>query len=175
MSLTQTIDALLAFVSDGQPIRPGSERQNRFDALDLAVWVEACRLGHEGKLPTNSTKRESLGNTNQPGNFNMIDGFCPVDLGEWRSRLLALVALADAGAAPPKQTRAKPATVNERMAAMLQEDPLRFGWPATKWATALEVTAAAVKQTPTWTKTIRAARALQAPDRAEAALRRARR
>ena len=41
MSLTQAIDALLAYVGDGQPIPTEGERWDRFEVLDRAVWVEA--------------------------------------------------------------------------------------------------------------------------------------
>ncbi len=63
-------------------------------------------------------------------------------------------------------------TVNERMAAMLQADPRRVGWPASEWAKQLSddlhrtVSAAAVKQTDTWTKQIVKARAIMQADQA---------
>jgi hypothetical protein len=66
----------------------------------------------------------------------------------------------------------KGATVNERMAAMLQEDPSRLAWSAAEWAAQLSsslgrpVSAGAVKQTATWTKQIIPARALNKADRA---------
>lgn len=74
---------------------------------------------------------------------------------------------------PTNEPRTKRATVNERMAAMLQEDPTRINWSAKKWAETFNVTDAAVKQTTTWKRSIRAARALTAPERAEIALKRA--
>lgn len=61
----------------------------------------------------------------------------------------------------------KPATVNQRMAAMLQEDATRVDWPATKWAEKLGVTPAAIKQTQTWKKQIKAARILMRAERAD--------
>ncbi|MFO0845860.1 MAG: hypothetical protein U0797_26340 [Gemmataceae bacterium] len=56
-------------------------------------------------------------------------------------------------------------SVNDRMAAMLNADPVgRLWWTATEWATQLTCTPAAVKQTKMWKETIRAARALYAAD-----------
>jgi hypothetical protein len=63
--------------------------------------------------------------------------------------------------AKAKTTSKKHGTVNQRMAAMVTEDPDRVGWPASKWAHVLDCTSAAVKQTETWKKTIMGARALK--------------
>lgn len=93
-------------------------------------------------------------------------------------------ALAEAGMGPkteggesakqlPKKKGRKEATVNERMADMLPKDPEKLGWPAHQWATALNVSDAAVKQTHTWKQVIRKARATWAADRAECDLKRA--
>jgi hypothetical protein len=77
----------------------------------------------------------------------------------------------------PKRRSRRGPTVNERMASMLQEDPTRLDWTAAEWAQRLEaslersVTATAVKLTPTWKGTIRAARAI---DEANGATRRGR-
>lgn len=60
----------------------------------------------------------------------------------------------------PARPRTK-GTVNQRMAEMIQEEPGRLSWPASEWAAQLGCTDAAVKQTATWKKTIRGARALQ--------------
>jgi hypothetical protein len=64
----------------------------------------------------------------------------------------------------------KEATVNERMAAAFNKDPLEhLHWPASKWAVKLGVTAAAVKQTPTWTRTIKNARVMSKAERMDRA------
>lgn len=63
-------------------------------------------------------------------------------------------------------------TVNQLMAAMLQEDPTRMEWSAETWAARLQsglgrlVSAAAVKLTHTWKNHIKAARALSRAERA---------
>jgi hypothetical protein len=71
-------------------------------------------------------------------------------------------------ARPPRgaSSTGKRPSVNDRMAAMLQEEPTRTDWTAEQWATKLGCSAAAVKQTFTWKKTIRAARALGQASRA---------
>ena len=51
MSLTEAIDALLALVPDDSLIPNASERRKRFDELNRILWVEACKLGLEDKLP----------------------------------------------------------------------------------------------------------------------------
>ena len=82
-----------------------------------------------------------------------------------KEMLLEVVAEAgvvpDAKAEPPK---GKKPTVNQRMAEMFQADPALVGWPATKWATKLGCTDAAVKQSATW-KLIQAARAMLRAER----------
>ena len=78
----------------------------------------------------------------------------------------ALVAVKLIKTSPtPNAPGKKRATVNQRMAALLVEDPLRMDWSAGEWAEMLGVTAAAVKQTDTWKKPIRAGRALSQADR----------
>jgi hypothetical protein len=71
-------------------------------------------------------------------------------------------ALRPAVRSPSNKKRGKQsASVNERMAAMLQADASLLDWTALQWANKLGCTDAAVKQTQTWTKTIRTARAMQ--------------
>src|SRR4051794_36138942 len=60
---------------------------------------------------------------------------------------------------PKGKASAKPASVNQRILEMLCEEPDRLAWPASKWADALECSAAAVKQTYAWKKAIRLGRA----------------
>lgn len=67
---------------------------------------------------------------------------------------------------PPSRTKAdKPATANERMAAMLQADPNLADLTANQWAAKLGCTAANVKQSKTW-DTIRNIRLMQKAERA---------
>lgn len=98
MSLVQAIDALLAFV-DEQPIPVEGDRRDSFDALDGAVYVEACRAGLKGELPERRPDGEYLGQTNLPG-FWLIwpHHFTPTGLRAWRGKLQSLRALA---VAPP--------------------------------------------------------------------------
>jgi hypothetical protein len=87
---------------------------------------------------------------------------------DWLQRLRTLAAAStgsqDGG------PRTKGPTVNQRMAAMLQEDPSRVEWTAQRWADELSsslgrwVTTAAIKQTETW-KTIMKTRAAMKADR----------
>jgi hypothetical protein len=73
----------------------------------------------------------------------------------------------------PKRSgqRAKGPTLNERMAAMFQADPSRVAWSAQRWANEAsaslrrKVTASAVKDTETWTTTIRTARVMLKAER----------
>jgi hypothetical protein len=96
VAFQQAIDALLASVPDDRRIPYGSEMRTNYDALDRTVWVEACRLGLDGKLPEKSN--ECLGLTNLPG-VTLIDGsFVPTGVNWWRNRLLALYALAEPAA-----------------------------------------------------------------------------
>ena len=96
MSLIEAIDALLAHVPDDSPIPSGSKQWRRFDVLDRAVWVEAARLGYEGKLPE-KTADECVGFTNLPGCTYVYGDFIPMGLERWTNHLLALRALAEAG------------------------------------------------------------------------------
>lgn len=65
-----------------------------------------------------------------------------------------------------KAREGKPASVNQRMAEMLQKGSARTSWTAKRWADCLGVTDAAVKQTDTW-KNIQKVRALERWERAE--------
>jgi hypothetical protein len=105
MFLANAIDDLLAFVpaADGQ--YPWSDEwQDRFNCLDQAVWVEACLLGLEGKLPRRYPGHVDFwGQTQMPvfGKYKYATDqtFVPVGLRAWRNSLLALRALAEAKAA----------------------------------------------------------------------------
>ncbi len=98
-ALCKAIDDLLAFVEEPLDSIPDEgERRDRFDRLDGAVWVEACRSGYEAKLPKESdTVWSYLGETKLRGKWNMISGFdvSKGGLRKWKNRLLALRALAE--------------------------------------------------------------------------------
>jgi hypothetical protein len=107
MSLAQAIDELLAFV-DSRAALPVPEQVvsryrewgGRFDTLDRAVWVEACRLGWESKLPQGSegSRYHYLGLTKLPA-LGSRAVFEPAFLRAWKNILLALRDLAaEAGA-----------------------------------------------------------------------------
>lgn len=91
MTLLDAIDALVAHVPDDQVVEYGSERRTRFDDLDRAVWVEASKLGLDGKLPPGP----GLGLTHLPGEPMISGDFVPMGVGWWRNRMLALRALAE--------------------------------------------------------------------------------
>ena len=93
-SLTEAIDALLAHVPDNSLLPYASERRKRFDELDRAVWIAACRLGYEGKLPPASGERGGLGLTHLPGDTFVNGDFMPIGVRWWTNHLLALRALA---------------------------------------------------------------------------------
>jgi hypothetical protein len=84
---------------------------------------------------------------------------------ELRKEYIDAEQLGLGGPRPGAKTRAG-ATVNERIAVMLQQDPDRVAWSAERWAAVLAielkrtVSAAAVKQTDTWKKQIKPARAM---------------
>jgi len=111
MSLAKAIDDLLAFVPDDQPIPREGERRDRFEALDRAVYVEACRLGLEGKLLPPSP--EKLGLTNLPGLWTTAV-FVPTGLRAWKNSLLTLRMLAEAGSTPEAETGEQPADPRAR-------------------------------------------------------------
>ena len=106
----------------------------------------------------------------------------PIEL-SWEPRILegiriALRLMAGSVATPkvgaknakptkPKSKQAKQATVDERMAALIQEDPSRVDWSAAKWAEKVKKSKTAVQLTTTWKKTIRGARALKESKRGE--------
>ena len=91
---------------------------------------------------------------------------------EIQARLEGRKTVTAPGGAGGGRPAAKGATVNERMAAMLQADTSRLEWSASVWAEQLSadlkrsVSPAAVKQTATWKKQIKAARAMTKADRA---------
>jgi len=93
-SLTEAIDALLAHVPDNSLLPYASERRKRFDELDRAVWIAACRLGYEGKLRPASGERGGLGLTHLPGDTFVNGDFMPIGVRWWTNHLLALRALA---------------------------------------------------------------------------------
>lgn len=68
----------------------------------------------------------------------------------------------------PLPSQRRPATVNERMLAMLEADPQRISWSARRWAAALECSPSTVTNTGAWRRLL-TARALA---RAEATERR---
>jgi hypothetical protein len=102
MSLATGIDDLLAHVpaADGQ--FPWCEEwQERFTCLDERVWVEACLLGLEGKLPREYQGHVRFwGQTKMPvlGKYKYATGktFVLMGLPAWRNSLRALRALAEA-------------------------------------------------------------------------------
>jgi hypothetical protein len=100
VSLATAIDELLAFVPDKRPpecfvLR--DELLKRFDELDRKVWVEACRSGHEGKLPRQAAAGnwDYYGKTNLPGRVYAGFRVAPAYIIRlWRNDLLALRDLA---------------------------------------------------------------------------------
>jgi len=119
MSLPEAIDALLAFVPDGHIHKHPLKRRgycdwlHRFDDLDRAVWREACRCGLETKLPNppvhafHHLASRHLGSTK----LLVLETTAELDLvglREWRSKLVALraIALAAANAGELKGTAA---------------------------------------------------------------------
>lgn len=80
--------------------------------------------------------------------------------------LVRLSATSDDGEfVPDVGEKAKPATVNERMASMVQTDPSLSSRTAENWALKLDVSAAAVKQTHTWKVVINGMRTMAEADR----------
>src|SRR5262249_2289774 len=96
MSLATAIDELLAFVPDARPPKCfvlRHELLKRFDELDRKVWVGACQLELEGKLPQQDTpgRVDYYGQTNLPGTRYMGFRVAPAyHLRSWRNVLLAL-------------------------------------------------------------------------------------
>ena len=88
MSLHKAIDVLLAHVPE-MDVPADAERdwRKRFDELDSAVWVEACKLGYEDKLPpeTHDDKHICIGLTNLPVTTFAFGGFLTYTTG-WRTR-----------------------------------------------------------------------------------------
>jgi hypothetical protein len=101
MSLAQAIGELLAFVNSRaalpgpeQVVSSYSEWRDRFDTLDRAVWVGACRRGWEAKLPQGSGPPDRyLGLTKVPVSGRRV--FVPGALRDWRNTLLALLELSE--------------------------------------------------------------------------------
>ena len=89
----------------------------------------------------------------------------------WLEAAIEQQAAARSKSAPVRAPRvaasAKPASVNQRMAAMLQSDPSLADLPASEWAQKLGCSAAAVKQSETWKEPIMKLRAIQERERAE--------
>jgi hypothetical protein len=142
-------------MTDGATSRVGLERLR----LYLDKWDEAYGLSVESGEADGS---DGLTREVQ----SLVEQFAPADLPE--------ANVPTQGSVGDKQSRrTKSATVNERMAAKLLENPTRVNWTAKQWSETLGVTDAAIKQTTTWKNSIRAARALTAPDRAQKALKRA--
>jgi len=97
MSLQESIDALLQYVNNEPILKEG---RGRFYELDRAVWVAACLLKYEDKLPQRD-EGEHLGKTNLPGNWVLSPSkFVPIGFESWKRDLLALRALADAVPSP---------------------------------------------------------------------------
>jgi hypothetical protein len=114
MSLTSAIDALIAFVTDynGLPVRQRPPFDvSRFEDLDRAVYVEACRLGLSNHMPRPRRGRtlETFGHTNLPGVRTMHDSpgyfeLMPSQIRYWQIEMLSLRALA-AGKGKIKEKR----------------------------------------------------------------------
>lgn len=121
MTLLDAIDALVAHVPDDQVVEYGSERRTRFDDLDRAVWVEASKLGLDGKLPP----EPGLGFTHLPGQPMVSGDFVPMSVGWWRNRLLALRALAEQATTTPAGGNDKHPAENGPI------DPDGFAWGGT--------------------------------------------
>jgi len=102
MSLEGVIDDLLAHVPAADGPSPWcAEWQERFNDLDQRVWVEACLLELEGKLPREYQGHVSFwGQTKMPvfGKYKYATStvFFPMGLRAWRNSLLALRALVEA-------------------------------------------------------------------------------
>jgi hypothetical protein len=107
MSLVQAIDELLSSVPDDGQFPWEGDWRDRFEALDRAVWVEACRRGWEGKLPgrSGSPDKKYLGKTALPVLGTSVV-LIPVGLRAWRSALLALRRLAEEAASSPTEPAA---------------------------------------------------------------------
>jgi hypothetical protein len=107
-TLVNAIHKLLKHVPDNEHFPWQGEWRDMFDALDRAVWVDACRCALDAKLPqkTGSSDNKYLGMTNLPimGTFR---NFTPCDLRRWRNDLLALSALAKLRPIKSKRERNK--------------------------------------------------------------------
>lgn len=145
------------------------------NALQIGLYrvlIETDSQKHEG--PIIAVRANSPEATERIAAF-----FASMNPTLWLSRKgryeLAMHRETEAGDAPtdegeqkadqPKRKH-KPATVNQRMAGMVQGDASLISWPASKWAQALGCTDGNVKQTSTWKKVIMPARALMRADRA---------
>lgn len=101
MTLRKAVEALIEHVREDDGIPYGSDRRKRFDELDVAVWIEACNLDLEDKLPA---KGETLGKTNLPGTTLIGGHWVAMWIDWWAKELLALVALAEIRSKPVKRT-----------------------------------------------------------------------
>jgi hypothetical protein len=109
--LVNAIHKLLENVPDNEHFPWQGEWRDMFDALDRAVWIDACRCGLDAMLPqkTGSSDNKYLGKTNLPimGTFR---NFTPCGLRRWRNDLVALSALAKLNLIKSKKERNKPRT-----------------------------------------------------------------
>lgn len=142
-------------MTDGATSRVALERLR----LYLDTWDEAYRLSAESGEADGS---DGLTHEVQ----SLVEQFTPADLPEAETLHQGEVPVGD-----KRSRRTRGATVNDRMAALLQSDPNRVSWTAAKWAEYLtadlrrSVSAPAVIQTETWKKTIKAARAMYQADK----------
>lgn len=93
MSLREAINDLIEHVREDDSIPYESERRERFDDLDVPVWVEVCRAGLDDKLPPK--RGETIGKTNLPGAWLIGGHFIAMSVDGWAKELLALAALAE--------------------------------------------------------------------------------
>lgn len=118
-ALCKAIDDLLAFGEEPlAPIPYEGERRDRFDELDGAVWVEACRMGCEAKLPQESDPNfHYLGETKLPGFWAQSPSAFHLDkhdrLRRWKNRLLALRRLAETTESPFRKSLDSPAAAKD--------------------------------------------------------------
>jgi hypothetical protein len=103
--LAQAIDVLVKFVErleeTNTDLLGKGELREQFDKFDRAVYVQACLLGLDGKLPeklapqTYDNPLTCLGMTNLPGCWG-VSSFSAIGWRAWRDTLFAIGALADA-------------------------------------------------------------------------------
>ena len=114
MTLTQAIDALLAFVDEHYRTPDYGDRLPEFDTLDKEVYVEACRAGLQDSMPRrdatfNSHQIVYFGRTNVPGCWSS-----PADAPStlvlmatpgWKADMEILLALAEGKTGAPRTGR----------------------------------------------------------------------